>query len=421
MTHRQLKIAIALGVLFVAGLVGLFFVLFERVEEEEDVGYRGAARLNRFLAAERMFNRLGVTATSTFDSWDLPGPRDTLVLLNPQRVMSEEQGAEVLAWVAAGGNLVAVLPDAPSLDPLTVEFGIGSTNLFEALEEEEETEAEAEEEAEEEPAAEEAPPGEDGEPAQDGPSSGMLADVVGEMVEVPLQEPGAGKPFRVWAEGFRRMVPPESGPDGRPEVQAGTDDGTYLLRYAYENGQVTFLSDARFLTNGLLKELDHGPFAWALIQRRNGPPETVLLVVRDEVPSLFALIGRHAWMVVVSGAFLVLAWLRLAGSRLGPVLPDPPRDRRSLLEHVEATGDFLWRSGQAEELVQSTRQALVRRVEVRQPTWAKLSARDLVERLAGASGLAAPAVQQALHQPVQDDPAAFVSTIQTLETLRRSL
>lgn len=418
MTHRQLKIAIALGVLLIAGLAGLFFVLFERVEEEEDVGYRGAARLNRFLAAEWMFNRLGVTATSTFDGWELPGPQDTLVLLNPQRVMSEEQGTEVLDWVAAGGNLVAVLPDAPSLDPLTVEFGIDSTDLYAAVEEEEEAEAqaeEAEEEAEEEPAAE------DGAPSQGGPSGGMLADVVGEMVEVPLQDTDAGKPFRVWADSFRRMVPPESGPADRPEVQAGNDNGTYLLRYAYENGQVTFLSDARFLTNGLLKELDHGPFAWALVQGRNGPPETILLVVRDEVPSLFALIGRHAWMVVVSGAFLIFAWLRFAGSRLGPVLPDPPRDRRSLLEHVEATGDFLWRSGHAEELVQSTRQALLRRVEVRQPTWAKLPARELVTRLAAASGLAAPAVQQALHTPVQDDPAAFASTIQTLETLRRSL
>jgi hypothetical protein len=419
MTHRQLKIAIVLGVLLVAGTVGLFFALFERVEEEEDVGYRGAARLNRFLAAERMFNRLGVTATSTFDSWDLPGPQDTLVLLNPQRVMSEEQGTEVLAWVAAGGNLVAVLPDAPSLDPLMVEFGIDSTDLFAAAEEEEAA-AEAEEKTEEKP-AEETPPAQDREPSQGGPSSGMLADVVGELVEVPLQDTGAGKPFRVWADSFRRMVPPESGPDDRIEVQAGTDNGTYLLRYAHGKGQVTFLSDARFLTNRLLKELDHGPFAWALTQGRNGPPTTILLVVRDEVPSLFALIGRYGWMVVVSGAFLILAWLRYAGSRLGPVLPDPPRDRRSLLEHVEATGDFLWRSGHAEELVQSTRQALLRRVEVRQPTWAKLPARELIARLAAASGLAAPAVQQALHTPVQDDPAAFASTIQTLETLRRSL
>lgn len=415
MTHRHLKIALVLGALLVAGLVGLFFVLFQRVEVEEDIGYRGAARLNRFLAAERMFNRVGVTATSSFDGWALPGPQDTLVLLNPQRVMSEEQGTEVLDWVAAGGNLVAVLPDAPSLDPLMVEFGIGSTDPFEAAEETEETE--------EEPATEEAAPApaEDGDQEEGRPQGGMLADVIGELVEVPLQDTEAGKPYRVWAEGYRRMVPPASAPDSRPEVQAGSDSGAYLLRYAYQNGQVTFLSDARFLTNGLLKELDHGPFAWALVQGRNGPPQTILLVVRDEVPSLFALIGRHAWMVVVSGAFLVLAWLRLAGSRLGPVLPDPPRDRRSLLEHVEATGDFLWRSGQAEELVQSTRQALQRRVEVRQPTWAKLPARELVERLAAAAGLAAPAVQQALHAPVQDDPAAFVNTIQTLETLRRSL
>jgi hypothetical protein len=147
----------------------------------------------------------------------------------------------------------------------------------------------------------------------------------------------------------------------------------------------------------------------------------ILMVVRDEAPSLFALLGRHAWTLLISGALLIAAWVRLSGSRLGPLLPDPPRDRRSLLEHVEASGDFLWKSGRAQDLVRSTRQALLRRVELRQPTWAKLPSRDLTQRLAATARVSQPQVEQALYGQVQGDPAAFVAMIQTLETVRRSL
>ena len=416
MTHRQLKIVLAIGVLLAGGLVGLFFLLFEPVEEMEDVGFRGPARLNRFLAAERLFTRLGVPAESSFDDWELPGPQDTLLLLNPQRVMTEDRGAEILDWVAAGGNLVAVLPDAPSLDPLMVHFGIDAAEP-ELSEEEEEEDKDGKDSKDSKDAKKEN--------GAAGPID-PFADVIGETVEVPLRDSPAEKPFKVHVQGFRRLLPPESSPeeDDGLEVQAGSESGTFLLRYAYESGQVTFVSNAGFLSNEFLGKLDHGPFAWALVQGQAGPPESVLLVVRDEVPSLFTLLARHAWMVLVSGLFLLLAWLRLAGSRLGPVLPDPPRDRRSLLEHVEATGDFLWQSGHAGELLQSTRQAFLRRVEVRQPTWAKLPPRELVNRLAnaaGSAGLAAPAVDRALNGSAEGDPAAFVSTIQTLETLRRSL
>lgn len=424
MTHRQLKIVLAIGVLLAGGLVGLFFLLFEQVEEMKDVGFRGPARLNRFLAAERLFNRVGVPATSSFEDWELPAdPQATLLLLNPHRVMTEDQGSELLDWVAAGGNLVAILPDAPSLDPLMLHFGVGAAEP-EFAEEEEEIEVEEEKDGKDSKDAKD-------EKGAEGPVD-PFADVVGEAVEVPLQDSPAGKPFKIYAQGFRRLLPPEDGPDEDDglEVEAGSENGTFLLRYAYESGQVTFVSDAGFLTNDFIGKLDHGPFAWALVQGQGGPPAEILLVVRDEVPSLFTLLARHAWMVLVSGAFLMLAWLRLAGSRVGPVLPDPPRDRRSLLEHVEAAGAFLWQSGHAGELLQSTRQALLRRVEVRQPTWAKLPPRELADRLAnalnagntaGSTGIAPMAVARALYGPLETEAADFVSTIQTLETLRRSL
>jgi hypothetical protein len=245
-----------------------------------------------------------------------------------------------------------------------------------------------------------------------------------ETLQVPWQN--GQKDFRVRVQEYRRLAPPED-PEDDPEIIAGSKRGTFLLRYGYGDGHVTFLSEAEFLTNELIGQADHARFAWALMQGcdAEGAPSApvlgVLMVVRDEAPSLFALLGRHAWTLLISGALLIAAWVRLSGSRLGPILPDPPRDRRSLLEHVEASGDFLWKSGRAQDLVRSTRQALLRRVELRQPTWAKLPSRDLTQRLAATARVSQPQVEQALYGQVQGDPAAFVAMIQTLETVRRSL
>ena len=55
--------AVFLGV---AAVLVVGFILsrsFERVEADLDVGYRGAARANPFLAAERFYSGMGVKAT----------------------------------------------------------------------------------------------------------------------------------------------------------------------------------------------------------------------------------------------------------------------------------------------------------------------------------------------------------------------
>jgi hypothetical protein len=409
MTHRQLRLALLAGVLLVAALTAAFLHYFERVEEVVDVGYQGPARLNRFLAAERLFDQIGVPARSVFGSWEIPPAQQTLVLLNPHRALTEAQATEILDWVEKGGNLVAVLSDAPSLDPLMTEFAVGAIDVEPEphSEKAEKTEKKDAEKTEQETAGDDK--AEDFNPE--------------ETLKVAWQ--GDQAHYRVKVRGYRRLTPPEKEDD--PEVVAGSKRGTFLLRYGHGNGHVTFLSEAEFLTNELIGQADHARFAWALMQGcdAKGAPSApvlgILLVVRDEAPSLFALLGRHAWTLLVSGALLIAAWVRLSGSRLGPILPDPPRDRRSLLEHVEATGDFLWKSGRAQDLVRSTRQALLRRVDLRQPTWAKLPSRDLTQRLAANARIAQPQVEQALYGQVQGDPAAFISMIQTLETVRRSL
>ncbi|HYU34957.1 MAG TPA: DUF4350 domain-containing protein, partial [Thermoanaerobaculia bacterium] len=204
------------------------------------------------------------------------------------------------------------------------------------------------------------------------------------------------------------------------QIAFGTGAGLAFVRYAEGAGSVTFLADASFLTNSGIGQLDHAALAWALVRAGGDAPAGVWIAIRDKVPTLGQLLVRHAWMALASGGLLIAAWLWAAGSRFGPLLPDPPRDRRSLLEHVEASGDFLWRTGRGDEIVQSAREALVHRIDVREPGWSRLPAPELVKRLAAGARLPAARIDRALHGTVTT-PADLVHALQTLETVRRTL
>lgn len=380
---KNLRLAVVLVLLALLVAAGFWFrSAYEPVQEDAEVGYRGPARLNPFLATERLYTRLGVPAhTPPGAARPLPPPDHALLVLSRRRALSAQQLRALLEWVRQGGRLVIALDEAPRLDPVLAHFGVrvrGTDQSQEMKEPKEET----------------------------------------ETVAVRLRGGGTAT---VQVSRTPRLVAA-----GRPaDLTAGSPAGAFLLRFAEGKGMVTILSDASFLDNDRLGERDDANLAWALLQggrgdRDEGPPRGAVLVVREDLPSLAGLLVQNAWAAVASGLVLLAAWLWQAGARFGPVLPDPPRDRRSLLEHVEAAGQFLWRAGRGADLAAAARQALLHRVEVREPDWLKLPERELAERLAAVAGLSTGRVEAALRSAAAE-PADLVTTIQTLETLRRSL
>ena len=358
-----------LGVLLVGVGVALFLTFFERVEEEVEVGYQGAARTNPFLAAERLFTRLGAPARSlAAGPRTLPPTNHALLLLSPERSLSAEQLAKILAWVGQGGRLLVTPDDAPSLDPVLRHWSVDVTDK----------------------------------PDAGGP----------EVFQVSLQN---GAKVKAEIPRARRLAVTR-----KAQAEFGTDAGLAFVRYTEGSGSVTFLSDATFLSNDGIGLHDHASLAWALVRAGGDVPGGVWIAVRDEVPTLGQLLVRHAWMALASGGLLIVAWLWSAGARFGPLLPVPPRDRRSLLEHVEASGDFLWRTGRGDELVQGARQAVLHRIDVREPGWSRLPGPELVKRLAAGTKLPAARIDRALHGAVTT-PADLVHALQTLETVRRTL
>jgi hypothetical protein len=384
---RLPMILLAVAFLLAGTLVAWFFRTHERVEVDVETGFRGQARTNPYLAAERLFQRLGSEARTVQAGLPIPPPGHTLFLLRRERSVSEAELEKILAWVAAGGRLVVAQTGAPLIDPLMRRFGI-TARVPDLTAEDSEDEA----------------------AAQDEPAD--------EVIDLALL-PGDGH-ARV---GVPRSVPRLRADDARaPFARAGSATGSFFLLYQWEQGEVLFLADASFLRNDRIGRHDHAALAWHLATGGGETlPAGVEIVFRDDVPPLSRLLARHAWAALLSGSLLLAAWLWTSGSRFGPPVPDPAPERRGLLEHITAAGEFLWRTGRSAELLDGARLSLQQRIERRQPAWARLPQRDLARRLAALSGLPPARVDEALRGRSASDPAEFFSLIQILESLRRSL
>jgi len=106
---------------------------------------------------------------------------------------------------------------------------------------------------------------------------------------------------------------------------------------------------------------DHAEFLWRMVQGDHGTPD-VFFFSDPRKLSLLEWLRTNAWSAVAGSALLVLVWLWHTAPRFGPLAPDPERARRRLLDHLRASGRFLWAHGGAQLLVDAARESCLRRV-----------------------------------------------------------
>ena len=128
------------------------------------------------------------------------------------------------------------------------------------------------------------------------------------------------------------------------------------LTFPMGRGRVTVLPSLRFLRNSAISENDHAELGWRLASTS----VPALLFVRLTSPGIMEWLASDAWPALLAAALLLLLWLARIIPRFGPLEPDPPPVRRSLLEHIVASGRFLWSRGATAELVEAVRERVAR-------------------------------------------------------------
>ncbi|MBO0613878.1 DUF4350 domain-containing protein [Thiothrix fructosivorans] len=83
-------------------------------------------------------------------------------------------------------------------------------------------------------------------------------------------------------------------------------------------------------------------FLWQLVHKHHAVPAGVWLIHQDAMPPLWQLIWKHAWALVLTLALLLPLTLLALSPRFGPLIPQPAPGRRRILEHIHASGLFMW-------------------------------------------------------------------------------
>lgn len=389
MTRSTRTLLIVAGAVLTGALITVGVVWFQRnfhqVEHTLYLPPSGEAAYNPLYALGKTLQADGVHVDVrqrlALDAHPLK-PTDTLLLFNDPRVLSSSQLDDVLDWVVEGGHLIVRTPSPESGDDTYVELldelGVVPTDqaACEALR------------------------------------------VAGQESHLEFCR---GRRFRLH--------------DVEPVLSWGDLKAGYVFaRLAYGDGHVDVVADFDTLVNrggdaladltvapeGGLRDVPHQALAQQLLAPNYGRG-TVHLVYAAQMPSLLRTLLVRGWMVWAPLLAALLLWLWARMQRFGPPLPTPALERRSLLEHVRASGDHLYRYGRGVLLYQAVRQAFLMRLRRRDPVAAALAGDAQVEMIARRFALPADTIRTALALPSRHERAQLRARISTLIELRNRL
>lgn len=387
----------------------------ETEKKRRTVGYKGEARSNAFLGAQRLLEQRGIEVDSRQGMGGLDYNTST-IFLPPSSLNTVGRSKRVLEWVSNGGHLVVMLRGGekrgndftmrrsiqttfgsdervPGLDYLMEQIGVemverkseGGSVLdtmdrddWEAMEERDRVLLDAEE------------------------------------TEVFL----GGHKMRIhhWpgnALSFDRGLMHERQDDG--EYGAGKKDGVYrFLSLYWGGGRVSILSDASPFRNRYIGYGDHASFLIKLVEEsRTG----AVMFSSGDGDGFFSLVWRHFRMAVYGLLALVVFWLWRSLPRFGPIQDLPDGGSREFSTQVRGVGRFLWRHKRDDAMLASMRGAVTRRLSL----YGDGSHEGIFEQLAAGTGLPVESVIEAMTRENVREPGVMVRVTRNLQKIDKSI
>jgi hypothetical protein len=204
-------------------------------------------------------------------------------------------------------------------------------------------------------------------------------------------------------------------------IESGPYDGVFYAAFPHGQGRVTLLADAGFMSNHRIHQADHSLIFWTLATQNAKGQETQVFLMRDDQQSLWFWLWNHAKYLVISLGLFFLLWMWSLSRRFGPVKKESGFERRRLMEHIEASAAFYWKSHQAHVLVKSLREAVKHQLNRRRPHWNHISHDELHAHLAELAELSVGEVTAAMTENFHKDTATAKKSITCLELIRRKL
>lgn len=367
MRNKQLWIGILL-VVVIAMLGYAWFSTYERKWYDRRVPVQGEADYNEYYVLQQALRAQGVGVQSLphlppgIEHW---GNHDTLLLGSDPKTLAAGQIDAILDWVGRGGRLLVASEslgeqsDVPLLDRLGVV------------------------------------------PAHD-------------MWCLKLQSIRKDP----WPECFRTFGISPSARAQFAFVVGSDQHGLIAARRPWGQGEVEIVGDFGRMRNQELAAEPSGDWTWQLVapMLHGG---VFHIVYQTELPPLYTYLIRYGWFALLPLLLALFAWLWARSQRFGPLLPLPAPDRRALGEHIQASGEYLFRRGLTASLYAPLRRLFDDQLRRRDPELAVLPQASIAQALALRHRLPVEKVLQALRTPQPKPQKVFLSTIQTLLYLLR--
>ncbi len=202
-------------------------------------------------------------------------------------------------------------------------------------------------------------------------------------------------------------------------AHASDAHGLCFIEIPYGRGRVSALCSLNGLTNRWIDEHRNATFAWRLFDHR-GDAAPVWFVFDTDMPPLYQWLWQNMPLAVIAALTLLCAWLWSLARRSGPVIDEQVTGSRRTLEHIDASGRFVWRYQAGAALLEGMREDLMTLIERRYPTWPHLPDAQLYQQLAALAVIDPVRVFRALA----DTPRKrthFVSAVRDLQRLRETL
>lgn len=432
MTRAQAIVALLLAALVALGAFA-FTQLYELRSEQEWVPATGEAR-RPWYAAERLMQSLGhesrtLEAIPDFATLD---PHAVYVLAAGRTEWIDGQRAALERWVEAGGHLVMESNSLREPDPVFDAFGVRRDKLwYRPREDEPKADAAKGQDDDDDdgdanrtdlvPSHDGAPKGAPA-PQQEGPKP--AAKAAPKPAPKPKVDPddergwaafegrvGDGRVLRISMRGGESL----SGP--KADWSMHDEHGTHVLHFARGQGQVTAINDISVLNARALGKIDNAEFIGDIAALSPGAP--VLFQQRGRL-SLWRWLVLYALPVVVVTIVAVIAWIWRVGPRFGPIRHDGTAERRSLVDHLHASGRFLWDAQERAVLADAVRARVLAGVRREHAEFERLGRGGQRDLLVAALGIAPADAERLLAIGTTMSAADFVRLAATAAQIHRN-
>jgi len=342
-------------------------------EIEREIGYKGRARVNPWLAAERFAEASGFEVVSS-GSWQEPEWRDSIWFV-PGILVSNQLFARKLGeWMDDGGHLVLLLENAESE---TNDWGFGSTTT----------------------------------PVLDPPLRDLIENagitISEDKPRAVIKATYGGGDFDVDAKPGRRV---KSGDDSEPGLIASV---------AHGRGRLTVVADAGMFRNRWISGHQHADLLAAILN--DADKQWRAGFMRGSGLSFWTLLGAHFWPVLIAFAAWLVFWLWRCFGRFGPLeSADEPNNLRGYDHHLEALGGFHWEIDHATALLAPLRNRITEHghhlcARVGRPE------SELFDFIADRAGLAPEHVARAMADTPPKDAASLTLITSDLQKIITNL